>query len=267
MEDTKVPTHEHRTFGGFPPTTAAKRWKKKNKNKNKNKKKQQYRCLMTESSLGSLEGRICRVCVVPIALWLVFLSFLIFPYLHAECIPYYSVQSNPPPPPTCYLMISDKHPSCPPPISHPPKLPPMFNCSTSSTFFPPFSCYIIKVIKVLPRSRSPDSYRLPSCSASPDVIGSASLYSLLLLLAASDTMTSLILTALLTFSHLGLPPPQCFSERWGFQAQRAPLTSLLLNCFSNVTPEKKLKTCPRHLRPTFQLFYVCLNYNGGPFIQ
>lgn len=224
VEDTKVPTHEHRTSGGFPRPLQPSEGRRTRRSNNVDG-------LMTESSLGSLEGRICRVCVVLIALWLVFLSFLIFPYLHAECIPYYSVQSHPPPPPTCYLTISDKHPSCPPPISHPPKLPPMFNSSTSSTFFPPFSCYIIKVIKVLPRSRSPDSYRLPSCSASTDVIGSASLYSLLLLLAASDTMTSLILTALLTFSHLGLPPPQCFSERWGFQAQRAPLTSLLWNCF------------------------------------
>jgi hypothetical protein len=50
------------------------------------------------------EGRICRVCVVPIALWLVFLSLS----LSLMRSVHYRVTH----PPTCYLTISDKHPSC-----------------------------------------------------------------------------------------------------------------------------------------------------------
>lgn len=67
VEDTKVPTHEHRTSGGFPRPLQPSEGRRTRRSNN-------IDGLMTESSLGSLEGRICRVCVVPTALWLVFLS-------------------------------------------------------------------------------------------------------------------------------------------------------------------------------------------------
>ncbi len=142
-------------------------------------------------------------------------SFLIFVANHAECTTDYGVTH----PPTCYLTISDKHPSCDCTLGLSPRAPPPYpihpNCLPCLLFhlFPPLPPFPHLSPVTLPRCRSPDSYRLPSCSASTDVIASGSLYSLLL--AASDTMTSLILTALLTFSHLGLP--QCFSERWNFK--------------------------------------------------